>query len=64
MERYDCHGWLHITLEPSNSVALIKIKHEMCHEAYLDIELPEEWKTYVEKNAGSKTPGQVRNPSA
>ena len=63
MERYECSGWLRITTSEDSPVLKITIKHEMSHEAYKDIGLPDEWKRYIEVNAATQTPGQARSVS-
>lgn len=37
----------------------MKIKHDCHHHAYLDLSLPDEWKRFIETNAGEMTPNQV-----
>jgi hypothetical protein len=43
MERFNCDGWMHITLDDENlETAVIRMTHYQCHHPYLDISiLPE-----------------------
>ncbi|KAI5824594.1 hypothetical protein K523DRAFT_356711 [Schizophyllum commune Tattone D] len=50
MATYDCDGWLHITVWPSNYVAWIKLKHEKDHVPYWSIDVPEDVQDYVRQN--------------
>ncbi|TCD62121.1 hypothetical protein EIP91_007458 [Steccherinum ochraceum] len=60
MERYDCHGWLHIILKSGSRTALLKMKHEEPHPPYTDIELPGHWKAYIEEQIKTgATPGEI-----
>lgn len=59
MDRYDCGGWLHIAVSNILAVVDIKIKHDESHIGYLDIQLPEKWKKYIEEHARTQTPGEV-----
>lgn len=60
MHRFDCEGWLHIAVSKMSSLMDIKLRHQEIHPAYLDVDLPEVWKEYIEANAKVQTPGQVR----
>ena len=60
MSRFECDGWLHLTVVSNDSNTLeFSLKHKIDHIPYEDIELPEKWKTYIEENARTNTPGQV-----
>ena len=48
MERFDCHGRLHVTLH--NGVAVVKIAHRQSHKSYVNIDLPEKWRRFIENN--------------
>jgi hypothetical protein len=60
MERFPCHGWLHITILDSREM-IIKIKHLCHHTSYFNIGLPDNWKSWIETNASQMLPGQVSN---
>ncbi|KAI0748960.1 hypothetical protein BC629DRAFT_1298088 [Irpex lacteus] len=59
MLRYPCKGWLHVTVDSRTTLATIKIKHEAHHQAYLDIDLPEQWCKYIKDHARTETLGQI-----
>ena len=48
MERFDCHGRLHITL--CNGVAVVEIIHHQSHKPYVCIDLLERWRKHIEKH--------------
>ena len=60
MERYECGGWLRITVSEDSPIMTISVKHELAHEPYKDIGLPDEWKRYIEEQVELQTPGQAR----
>ena len=60
MERFPCSGWLQIRISTTSDIAEVTVHHKEAHLPYVDISLPEEWKTYIEKNALDQTPGQVQ----
>jgi hypothetical protein len=40
MERVDCDGWLHITLDDDDlGMAVIRMTHYQCHHPYTDISI-------------------------
>ncbi|OSC99965.1 hypothetical protein PYCCODRAFT_1342865, partial [Trametes coccinea BRFM310] len=59
MERFPCSGWLHLTVSDVSEIAIISVKHKCDHVAYLNIDLPNHWKAYIEEHARTQTPGQV-----
>ncbi|KAJ8469947.1 hypothetical protein ONZ51_g8667 [Trametes cubensis] len=59
MPRFQCDGWLHIAVSPNSDVMEISLKHRLEHVPYLDIELPEKWKTYIREHGRGQTPGQI-----
>ncbi|KAI0642438.1 hypothetical protein C8Q79DRAFT_929391 [Trametes meyenii] len=59
MERFNCHGWLHLTVNMDLDVIGISLKHCESHKPYKDIRLPEEWKEFIKKQAGLMTPGEI-----
>ena len=59
MCRFDCDGWLHITLSSATPHAKIEGRHSLSHDIYLDIQLPVEWREFIDENADTHTPGQV-----
>jgi len=48
MDRFECYGKLHIT--PHGSVANVEITHQQSHKLYVDIELPDKWRAFIEDN--------------
>ena len=46
MEHFDCHGRLRISLH--NGVAVVRITHHQSHKPYVCIDLPEEYRTFIE----------------
>ena len=60
MDYFDCAGYLRILVDANSDEMLVTFKHEECHTPYLAIDLPDKWKRYIEANARSHTPGQVR----
>lgn len=59
MERFECNGWLHLAVSENSAMVDMKIRHDVDHIAYLDINLPEKWKDYIEAHARTQTPGEV-----
>lgn len=59
MARFDCHGWLHITLSNDDHTALVKITHGDSHIPYYCIDVPEDIKKFVYENL-NMMPSQVR----
>ena len=59
MPRFECRGWLHITVSAMSNVMEILLRHEEDHIAYLEQDLPEQWKAYIEEHALKQTPGEV-----
>lgn len=64
MDRFDCSGWLHVTVAPDCDEMLIKLIHDTGHLAYENIDLPDHWKEYIQEHAKSQTPGQVRKSAS
>jgi hypothetical protein len=40
MERFDCHGRLHVTIH--NGIATVKITHQQSHKSYVNIDIPDQ----------------------
>ena len=59
MDRFACSGWLFIMIKKDSFDVFIKIKHDCHHPAYVDINLPDQWKDYIKRQASTQTPGQV-----
>lgn len=59
MRRFECDGWLHITVLANSNVVDITCKHNLEHLPYVNIDLPDQWKDYIKENARTHTPGQV-----
>ena len=59
MERFACGGWLCIYVKADSLDVTVKIKHDCAHKPYVDIELPAQWKTYIEEHARVQLPSQV-----
>lgn len=54
MERYDCNGWLHVTVDEDNlSIIGLRITHHQPHHPYTDISIPEDIVHLVEKMKNS-----------
>lgn len=58
MTRFDCHGWLHITLSNTNHTAFVKISHGNLHIPYYCIDVPQDIKDFIHENL-NMTPSQV-----
>ena len=50
MERFDCHGKLHVSLQ--NGVAVVSITHRQSHKPYICIGLPEKHRTAAQNLVG------------
>ena len=48
MERFDCKGRLHVALR--NGIAVVEITHCQSHKLYVNIDLPEKWRTFIKDN--------------
>ncbi|KAI0643906.1 hypothetical protein C8Q79DRAFT_161111 [Trametes meyenii] len=59
MQRFECDGWLHITVSPASDIVEVTLKHFEAHLPYDDIDLPDEWKRYIEKQGLTQTPGTI-----
>ena len=60
MKRYECHGWLYVTIKREiQDDARVVIKHHMHHPRYTDISLPEKWQKFIRDNL-NMLPSQVR----
>ena len=44
MERFHCHGQLHVSLH--NDAAIVSITHHQSHKPYICIDLPEKYQTF------------------
>ncbi|KAJ7348505.1 hypothetical protein DFH08DRAFT_698475 [Mycena albidolilacea] len=60
MDSFDCHGWLHITLDNSDNIVLVKISHRDDHIPYWCIDVPAHVTEFVRQNP-KLTPDQVCN---
>ncbi|KAF7779001.1 hypothetical protein Agabi119p4_3346 [Agaricus bisporus var. burnettii] len=58
MPRFDCHGWLHMTLHINSPSTFIKITHQDHHVPYYCIDVPKEVQNYVLENL-DMTPQQL-----
>ncbi|TCD59764.1 hypothetical protein EIP91_011523, partial [Steccherinum ochraceum] len=59
MPRFDCGGWLYVTVTEGSSVLGIRIKHLEPHTAYVAIDLPDRWKEYIRTHAKDQLPGAI-----
>ena len=48
MDRFECRGRLHIT--PHEGIANVEITHQQLHKSYINIELPDKWRTFIKEN--------------
>jgi len=48
MDRFECHGKLHVT--PHEGIANVEITHQQSHKPYVDIEIPVKWRTFINEN--------------
>ena len=60
MKRFECEGWMSIAGLDTSSVMEIRVKHLEHHIKYQSIRIPEHWKRWIEQNASSILPEQVR----
>jgi len=59
MPRYDCGGWMHITVPENRTLTVhVRMRHDIVHPHYLDISLPDEVRALIEKMKSS-TPNDV-----
>ncbi|KAJ7679519.1 hypothetical protein DFH06DRAFT_974484, partial [Mycena polygramma] len=58
MDTFQCHGWLHITVNDSDSIAFVKISHADDHVPYWCIDVPADVMEFVRANP-KLTPTQV-----
>src|ERR1700735_570867 len=58
MDMFECAGWLHITIDEVEAIALVKLQHEDDHIPYWCIDVPDDVCEYVAKNSDF-TPTQV-----
>ena len=61
MDTFECAGWLHITINEANAIALVKLQHEDDYIPYWCIDVLNDVCEYVAKNSDS-TPTQVGHP--
>ncbi|KAJ2970013.1 hypothetical protein NUW54_g12830 [Trametes sanguinea] len=59
MDRFPCHGWLHLTVGQQSNVIGLSLRHSVEHVAYVDITLPEKWKQFIREQAQRLTPGKI-----
>ena len=48
MDRFECHGVLHVTSH--EGIANVEISHQQLHKSYVNIELPDKWRTFIKEN--------------
>lgn len=59
MPRYNCGGWLNITVPDNRTLATrIRMRHDIPHPHYSDISLPKDVQALIEEMKGS-TPSDV-----
>ncbi|KAJ7310682.1 hypothetical protein DFH08DRAFT_624653, partial [Mycena albidolilacea] len=58
MGSFDCDGWLHITLDNSDNIVLVKISHRDDHIPYWCINVPAHVTEFVRQNP-KLTPDQL-----
>ncbi|KAJ7787808.1 hypothetical protein B0H14DRAFT_2399159 [Mycena olivaceomarginata] len=58
MESFNCRGWLHITIDDSDNIAIVKILHRDDHIPYWCIDVPAEVTEFVRQNP-KLTPDQL-----
>ncbi|KAJ7656862.1 hypothetical protein DFH06DRAFT_991429, partial [Mycena polygramma] len=58
MDTFQCHGWLHITVNDSDSIAFVKISHADDHVPYWCIDVPADVVEFVRANP-KLTPTQL-----
>jgi hypothetical protein len=59
MDRYLCHGTLHVTVDDGDQMVKVWMKHTLPHLGYTDISLPAEVVKIV-KEMKDLPPSQVR----
>jgi hypothetical protein len=59
MATFECGGWLHITVDPMTSDAMVKVRHEDDHVPYYSKDVPVKLKDYVVQNPSLRA-SQVR----
>ncbi|PCH39585.1 hypothetical protein WOLCODRAFT_110923 [Wolfiporia cocos MD-104 SS10] len=59
MARFSCDGWLHITVPRHSHEMLVSMKHTVKHIGYVNIDLPQQWKSYIRAHARTQTPGEA-----
>jgi len=42
MERFHCHGWLHIRIIDEDQIMRVNLTHKLGHIKYVDIALPQD----------------------
>ena len=47
MDKFECHGWLHITICDDSTIANVKIEHREDHVPYCVVSIPEEIKAMI-----------------
>jgi hypothetical protein len=62
MATFECGGWLHITVDPMTSDAMVKVRHEDDHVPYYGKDVPVKLKDYVAQNPRLRA-SQVRRTS-
>jgi hypothetical protein len=59
MQRFTCRGMLKLGFWPNINYVLVKMQHATQHEPYINIQIPEKWKVFIEEKAKEMTVGQV-----
>ncbi|KAJ7209280.1 hypothetical protein GGX14DRAFT_364725 [Mycena pura] len=56
MKTYDCNGWLDIWAADNKMEVFVRMRHQLCHEAYTCIDVPPEVKELVKNNSDMRVP--------
>ncbi|GJE99912.1 hypothetical protein PsYK624_161870 [Phanerochaete sordida] len=57
--RFNCKGFLYINATKTSPLMTITMRHDERHRKYVNIELPDQWKDYIEEHALSRTAGDI-----
>lgn len=50
MDRAECDGWLHREIQDNDPCMMIDVVHKSPHKPYENIELPLQWRQYIDRN--------------
>ena len=50
MKRFDCNGIIKVTIDKSNNVAILSVKHDFLHEKPINVEVSQEIKDFITEN--------------